>query len=373
MQTRSGLQLQYPELNMSETGDGDNVVEVPEESVSLPQPAQVPTGDGNNTTPIPQAGAKDETLLAQMDEMISQMNMLLTSQASLINRVESLENPCEMRGKGQRETGGPKTLKENVQSFQTPNMLRLPCKPPTFNGSGDWESFREQFSTWADLSRIPTESRAGFLRLCLTGDAHIYYCGLTESEKKEYDQVMQRFQERYAGESTEEIAKEKLSTRKRKSGESISELRDDIWRLCRRAYPTLGAEAHEHIAMDALKRAVSDSLRMVVVDQGVKTLSAAATLMERHEIGIRERSKAQVRAVKENPAEEMSVLQSLEERMKKLEAALRSRKVGGSRNNGKPRCYACGGLGHYAKDCDEDSRNNSKPKGQGNGMPSSAE
>ena len=108
----------------------------------------------------------------------------------------------------------------------------------------------------------------------MEGSAQRYYSRLPEPQRYDYDWLLHTLKKRY-GYTFSDVSKEKLLNRARESGERIDDLADDIWRLVNDAYPTVGEEFKEMLALDALKRAVDKELRLRFVDKGVTTLHQA--------------------------------------------------------------------------------------------------
>jgi poly(3-hydroxybutyrate) depolymerase len=90
---------------------------------------------------------------------------------------------------------------------------------------------------------------------------------------------------------------------------------------------------------------------MIVIDQGVRTLSAAAALMERHELGTQDsyEQRSKVRSVEQSTAD---MLAKIEARLASLEEKQNQRPQSKTVKNTKDiECYRCHKRGHYASEC----------------------
>lgn len=189
---------------------------------------------------------------------------------------------------GQGKTNGQIDLEPQVASewSQTNQGRARTCKCPTFNGETDWTTFMAQFEAWMRLNACSDDDdqvRSDLLSLALDGEAKNVYSSLNKRDRTDYKVLVAKLETRYGDNVAETFKAKLLGARERHSGESISKLRDSLWMIARKAYPTLSAEAQDQIAMDALLRSVEPELRIQCIMQECKTLDKAVDIMERYE------------------------------------------------------------------------------------------
>ena len=316
-----------------------------------------------------------EDVNTQILQLVRQMKVAFEQQTDQ----ESTENEEE-----QAETSDTELNVPNKACQST--VPKISVKPPKFDGSSDWEAFWCQFENWVTLNGYDEDTSGSLLGCCLEGAAQIFYSGIPRDDRKNYARLVELLTARYGGKQAVEIHKAHLNGRVRKPHESIASLRDDIWGLVRKAYPTLGRQAQEAWALDALLRAVDFELRVRCVDQGCHTLDDAVAVMERYEALLEADPKTkrkQVRGIEkchDNVAEgSMHQTKALsDERLKKIENMLTKLVELTEKRQNYPRrkqnreadesviCYNCQGQGHYARTCPEADKNSKK---QGNGKP----
>ena len=86
--------------------------------------------------------------------------------------------------------------------------------------------------------------------------------------------------------------------RKRKPGESVAALADDLRQMSQRAYVDLDARAHEVLALNQLYKSVTPEVKYQCTNQGCETVAEAVEVIERYEAIIgdcSERKKQNVR------------------------------------------------------------------------------
>ena len=120
---------------------------------------------------------------------------------------------------------------------------------------------------------------AEMLGCALEGTAQRFYARLPVPNRYNYEWLAPT---RYCSQ-VPEVQREMLLSRTRKAGESMLDLGDDIWRLVQESYPEMDYNFQELIALDCLKRAVDQELRLRFIDRGVKTLQEVVDIAEVYE------------------------------------------------------------------------------------------
>ena len=144
-----------------------------------------------------------------------------------------------------------------------------------FDGTGSWESW------WAHFQNCSTykwsrRDKLAFLKGALSGNASQVLWDTGRSTTDSLSKLIKVLKSRYGGERQAEKHKAELQVRRRKSGESLSELHQDIRRLMALAFPKLTAEAREEIACDHFTHALGDpDLALKVKERLPKSLDEA--------------------------------------------------------------------------------------------------
>ena len=75
------------------------------------------------------------------------------------------------------------------------------------------------------------------LSACLKDQAGAFYLGLSPLDRSSYYRLVQKFSERFGSVRQQSRYLTKFETRKRKSGETMASLGDDLRLLTQRVYP----------------------------------------------------------------------------------------------------------------------------------------
>ena len=129
-------------------------------------------------------------------------------------------------------------LPERFRPFKTikPPSKRAFIKPPRFEGKDNClESHLVQFEIIAKHNQWKDSEKADFLKCSLSGEASHMLRDL--DDKATYDDVVSQLRQRYGSLEQIESYRMELKHRRRKPGESLSQLLKDIRRLFLLAYP----------------------------------------------------------------------------------------------------------------------------------------
>ena len=159
-----------------------------------------------------------------------------------------------------------------------------------------------------------------YLRWSLTGSAARMLWG---TEEMTFRQLVARHRSRFGSFDMEEKYQAELQCRRRKPGESLRELAQDIRRLMILAYPGDRSDMAERLAKEHFICAFDEpELELKVREKEPQTLDAALKYAQRLEVfrnAVRQRRRRLSRQVTESPASRSS---SLEERVAKIEESL---------------------------------------------------
>lgn len=177
---------------------------------------------------------------------------------------------------------------------------RLQVKPEFYTGDEDWDQYISHFQNCADLGRWSEVDKALTLSACLKGQARAFYLGLSPLDRSSYYRLVQKFSERFGSVRQQSRYLTKFETRKRKPGEEIASLGDDLRLLAQRAYPELGTDAQESLALHQFYKGITLEMKCRCIDRDCRTVESAVQVVERYEAILgegNEKKKSNVRAL----------------------------------------------------------------------------
>ncbi|MEW8542499.1 MAG: hypothetical protein AB2693_03110 [Candidatus Thiodiazotropha sp.] len=248
-------------------------------------------------------------------------------------------------------------------------------KPEFFNGEDDWDQYISHFQNCADLGRWSETDKALTLSACLKGQARGFYLGLSPLDRSSYYRLVQKFSEKFGSVRQQSRYLTKFKTRKRKPGEEIASLGDDLRRLAQRAYPDLGTDAQESLALHQFYKGITLEMKCRCIDRDCRTVESAVQVVERYEaiLGEGNEKKRTVRAVSnvseldlsdgrpqpsrnnnrfkpndksKTPDSIESILKKVLDRLEQLEGTSFPRP-----HYRRGTCYVCQSSDHFRRDC----------------------
>jgi transposase InsO family protein len=154
-------------------------------------------------------------------------------------------------------------LSSDGATYRNHSRDRLPkvaaMKPGKYDGTKSLDTFLAQFETCASYNQWNCDDKCAFLKCALTdGPAQLLWDSGDPSAIN-YNQLVERLRARYGSTGQAEKFRAELRSRRRRRGESLSELHSDIRRLMALAYPGLGqSDVCEVIARDHFIDALGD-------------------------------------------------------------------------------------------------------------------
>ena len=168
----------------------------------------------------------------------------------------------------------------NSTKSRKPRML-----PDKYNGTTSVESFFAQFETCARYNEWNERDKVAYLKWCLSGTAAQLLWDIGPSARLTYNELVRKIRQRFGSEGQEERYQTELRTRRRKRGESLQSLYQDIRRLMSLAYPGETSRIGEQIAKDAFLTALDDAhLELRCREQEPKDLDTALRIAVRFEL-----------------------------------------------------------------------------------------
>lgn len=370
----------------SETGDEEmteqqrrqNPSDDSPQGQTLPKQSEHPVASAGTAVSSPEREVsvgvlKDRQLEQLLMEQLEVLAILKKDQAGFARELSAFQQDrdtfeAERLAFEQRKAKASFYISEGGEARAVAPLRPKPAgKSPRYSGEGEWSAFLVQFQAWLRLSQYDAEECkhmwCDLLGLALEGEAQLFYSGLATTDREDYNALLDKLGKRFSGEGTAEVFKAKLqAVRRREYGENLPKLRDSLWLMVRKGYPSLARDAQEQLALDALLRAVDPELRVQCAMKDCTTLDGAVAVMERYEAVTQpeaERRKRPVKAAVPEPVIDITVLeahhkamQTLCEKMTNFLDQRSNRRGGPSRPraaNGE--CFNCHEMGHFAREC----------------------
>ena len=161
---------------------------------------------------------------------------------------------------------------ENEQ--RSPSTMRVNPRP--YDGTTSWRGYCSHFQRVSRMNGWTDGQKLDFLWVNLTGNALTYVENLSPEQTVSYAALCQTLDERFGDCQLSEVFKSELRNRRRKDRESFQALAQDINRLVQRAYPEIGRQGVEELAIEKFREALPDhEQRMAVFQSKAKTLDQA--------------------------------------------------------------------------------------------------
>jgi len=236
---------------------------------------------------------------------------------------------------GDGPTGGSSS-KSNGLGPTARSHRKFRIKPQKFDGSGSWESWWAHFQNCATYNRWTERDKLAFLKGALTGSAAQVLWDTDRSTTNSLERLLAVLESRCGGERQAEKHRAELQIRRRKTGESLSDLHQDIRRLTVLAYPKLSTDAREEIGSDHFTNALGDPDLASKVERSPKSLDEAHCVALRLEAWAKsvkrdrqvddriDRPRQMARATAKPEPVRATNIPDFDDRVAKLEAGIRS-------------------------------------------------
>ena len=265
--------------------------------------------------------------------------------------------------------------------------------PEAFTGAGTtrWDEWIEHFESVADVNKWDTDAdKLKWLKVRLTSRAMKAFRQLPDATRADYKLAKEALKKRFEPESRKEYYIAELRTRRRRKGEDWATFGEELKLTAERAYPDLGADAREQIALTQyLSAIINPQLAFSVRQSKPKSVEAAVTTtmeMESYlgprpvqvamvgaassdDVTVDDPDKVEIAAVtNRRETTTIDLLQKLTDRLDKLESKFTDGKsVNEPRQRQQRRsrptssvCWNCRKAGHIARNCTEPRRSQSQ-------------
>ena len=181
-------------------------------------------------------------------------------------------------------TDEPSTESEG-ETYLPSSQKRQYLKPPTFNGSTNFETFHAHFENCAKFNHWSHAEQLAHLRNSLKDEAGQVLWDSELNVTNSLGKLTRLLKDRFGGAAQSDKFKMELRSRLRQPRESLTDLYRDIKRLMALGYPDLDAKAREVIAVDRFIDSLGDAdLALKIRERTPTTLDEALRAGLRQEV-----------------------------------------------------------------------------------------
>ena len=150
-------------------------------------------------------------------------------------------------------------------------------KPDTFNGTGSVDTFLAQFDICSEYNCWTERDKAAHLKCCVTSTAGQLLWDTGCPYALTYSDLRDKLRRRFGSDDQQEKFQAELRARRRRRGETLAELHQDIRRLMTQAYPGEGtSRLCEQIAKDYFITSLGDrDLELKIREREPRDLESA--------------------------------------------------------------------------------------------------
>ena len=151
--------------------------------------------------------------------------------------------------------------------------------PDAYTGEGSWDEWLEHFENVAAVSKWTPEQKLLWLKVRLTGRAQRAFKQLPEEAQAAYPEAVKALHVRFDPESKWVLYVAEFYTRTKKKSEGWADFGEDLRVLADRAFPTLGADARQLLALQQyLMQLDNPQVAFAVKQRHPTTVEAAVSI-----------------------------------------------------------------------------------------------
>lgn len=244
---------------------------------------------------------------------------------------------------------------------RTAQTKRSNLPSPTFDGSGDVETFLTRFHETASVNDWDDGEKHLRLKIAITGSA------ANGTEGKDFDGICEQLRQRYI--LSETGAMQLLRSLKWRAGDNIYDFVSYLEKIVKSAFPELDTTQRSRRCVKELVNALPSAyhtLQWQLTHQPPASLPDAVKLI--HEFGTLQQDRApKINKVETEEMTEMrKALEGVTKTQQEMSLALASitssladltKQRSSKRDKSQIKCYACGELGHYKRECTNNQGN----------------
>ena len=166
-------------------------------------------------------------------------------------------------------------------------------RPQKYSGSGSFETFYAHFVNCAHYNKWSKSDQLAHLKACLTGEAGQVLWDSGPEHTNSLSKLVELLTARFGATRQSDKHRMELKLRRRKSGETLTSLHQDIRRLMALAYPSVQVECRESLATDYFIDALADPDLALKVRERVPANIEALQVALRLETWIKESNRTQ--------------------------------------------------------------------------------
>ena len=194
------------------------------------------------------------------------MSAVSTSEKNVRGKLngQPSEQECLRRSTSGDGNGGDKTSKKEPERSVSRERSGLSrslkwMKPDKFDGRGSVETFLAQFDICADYNEWSDTDRPAHVKCSVTGIADQLLWDSGRPSALSYDELREKLRRRFGSDDQQEKFQAELRDRRRRRGEPLAELYQDVRKLMTLAYPGEGnSSLCEQIAKDYFIASLAD-------------------------------------------------------------------------------------------------------------------
>ena len=242
-------------------------------------------------------------------------------------------------------------MNENNQPTAGSSRARPLVLPEIFDGDGNFTDWICHFESVSAVNGWSDEDKLLWLRVRLTGKAHVAYSRLSHETQQSYATTKAALCERFEPPSKRQLYKVEFESRQKRDKESWADFGDALLLLASRAFPSLQDEAREELALSRyLDQLSNPQVSFGVKQRRPKTIrEAVSSTIELESYLLKSASSKVIQVAQKGPEEQAAVaviqstqrgiaemMQRLVERVEQLELTSQ-RSLGPQRSKQPPR------------------------------------